>query len=136
MQRVLLCITLSVLTLVTGGMALVQHKSETNPNSTWKDHIFKGGSTVLYPWLRAFFSSVTFFFVSFLTPPAPQCLIPWTPIPSGAAWIVAVLLGSIMTLGALVGPPDAKALRKKKEARDAEVSVLLDTDYDLPAAFP
>jgi len=136
MQRVLLWTTLSVLTLVTGGMGLIQHKSETDPNSTLKDHISKGGSTVLYPWLRAFFSSVAFFFVSFLTPPAPQCLIPLTPIPSNAAWIVAVLLGSIMTLGALVFPTDAVALRKGNEARDAEVSVLLDTDDDLPAALP
>ena len=51
MQRVLLWTTLSVLTLVTGGMGLIQHKSETDPNSNLKDHIFKGGSTVLYPWL-------------------------------------------------------------------------------------
>ena len=69
----------------------------------------------MYPWARAFFSALAFFLVSFLTPPAPQCLVPQTPIPSSAAWIVAVLLGSVMTLGALVFPADVKELRGARD---------------------
>ena len=120
MQSVLLWITLWVLTLVTAGMALVQHRNETDEGTSVYDHIFTGGSTAVYPWARAFFSAVAFFFVSFLTSPAPQCIIPQTPIPSGAAWIAAVLLGSIMTLGALVFPTDAKSLRDARQAGKTE----------------
>ena len=105
-RGVLLWITLSVLTLVTAGMALVQHRNETSPEETSVlAHVSKGGSAAFYSWLRAIFSAVAFFFVSFLTPPAPQCLIPQTPIPSGTAFIVAVLLGTIMTVSALYFPP-------------------------------
>lgn len=119
MQSVLLWITLWVLALVTAGMALVQHRNETDEKASVWDHLTTGGSAKVYPWARAFFSAVAFFFVSFLTPPAPQCLIPQTNIPSGAAWIVAVLLGSIMTLGALVFPTNVSEL--KAVGTDVEV---------------
>ena len=115
-QSVLLWITLWVLTLVTAGMAMIQHRNETDEGASVWDHLSTGGSTAVYPWARAIFSAVAFFFVSFLTPPAPQCLIPQTPIPSGAAWIVAVLLGSIMTLGALVFPTNVSELRGERAA--------------------
>lgn len=115
MQAVLLWITLWVLTLVTAGMALLQHRNETDAGATVYDHLCTGGSLCVYPWARAFFSALAFFLVSFLTPPAPQCLVPQTPIPSSAAWIVAVLLGSVMTLGALVFPADVKELRGARD---------------------
>ena len=129
-QAILLWITLWVLTLVTAAMALLQHRNETDAEATVYDHLCTGGSLRVYPWARAFFSAVAFFFVSFLTPPAPQCLVPQTPIPSSAAWIVAVLLGSVMTLGALVFPADVKELREARDRRkkDEEVRTLFLTD--------
>ncbi len=138
MQAVLLWITLWVLTLVTAGMALLQHRNETDAGTTVYDHLFKGGSLRVYPWARAFFSAVAFFFVSFLTPPAPECLVPQTPIPSSAAWIVAVLLGSVMTLGALVFPADVKELREERDNKnkDEEVHTLFSARHLLAAVCP
>ena len=107
----LLWITLSVLTLVTAGMAVVQHRNETDTRATLYQHITREGC--VFPLLRAGFSAVAFFFVSFLTPPAPECLAPDSGIPSGAAWIVAVLLGSIMALFALVFPSEMPAASEK-----------------------
>ena len=49
---------------------------------------------------------MAFFLVSFLTAPAPDYLAPGNGIPRNAAWIVAVLLGTILTLFALQGHQD------------------------------
>lgn len=57
---------------------------------------------------------MAFFFVSFLTPPAPECLAPDSGISSGAAWIVAVLLGSVMTLFALTFPSAMPGASEKR----------------------
>ena len=89
--------------LVTGGMAIIQQITETDSRATqlW-DHFSKG--KWVYSVGRALFTAIAFFFVSFLTAPAPGCLVPGSGIPSNAAWIVAVLLGSILALAALYLP--------------------------------
>ena len=102
-QKVLLWISLVVLMLVTGGMAIIQHIHETDSRATLWDHFSDGKWQ--YSMGRAVFTAVAFFFVSFLTAPAPGCLVPGSGIPSNAAWIVAVLLGSILALAALYLPP-------------------------------
>ena len=89
--------------LVTGGMAIIQHINETDRRATLWDHFSDGKWQ--YAVGRAVFTAVAFFFVSFLTAPAPGCLAPGSGIPSNAAWIVAVLLGSILALTALYLPP-------------------------------
>jgi hypothetical protein len=103
MQAVLLWISLAVLTLVTGGMAAVQHVRETECTfSTLLKEPF--GAKVLII-VRAVLSAALFLFVSFLTPPAPICLVPWCDIPGNAAWVSALLIGTVFTLFALVFPP-------------------------------
>ena len=101
MQKVLLWISLCVLMLVTGGMAIIQQIHETDSQSNLRQHFSEGDWQ--YSLGRAASSAVAFFFVSFLTAPAPECLVPGSGIPSNAAWIVAVLLGSILALAALHG---------------------------------
>ena len=79
---------------------------------------------------------MAFFFVSFLTAPAPQCLIPRTPIPSNAAWIVAVVLGAIMTLGALYFPTDAYTSREARAAHPQREAEEADPPGEARASHP
>lgn len=124
-QRVLLWISLSVLALVTFGMAIVQHQKETDSEWTTTTKSLRRCCHVggwQYTLARAVFSTVAFFFVSFLTPPTPGCLVPHSGIPEGSAWIVAVLLGSIMTLFALVFPTEMKTTEELNSSRRSKVS--------------
>ena len=124
-RAVLLWITLWVLTLVTAGMALLQHRNETDAGdqlcmTTSSKEVALACVSVGQSLLQRCGLLLR------LLPHAPSAPVPdpSDPIPSGAAWIVAVLLGSVMTLGALVFPTDAKSLREARAAdksKDAEV---------------
>ena len=116
MQRVLLWFSLCVLMLVTLGMAITQHKAETDGMSSMVNHL--ASRPGVYTWVRATFSSLAFFCVSFSTPPGPACLLSDSSIPSGSALIVALLLGNILTLSAIAFP--AKNDTQRQTVRDEE----------------
>ena len=112
-----------MLVLVTGGMAIIQDKTETDSQAELTEREYPSDGTMpsvtsgkilkniwhfllgtcrCFLW-RPFLSAVAFFIVSFLTTPAPECLVPGSGIPSNAALIVAILLGTILALSALHG---------------------------------